>query len=250
MIKPSQVWVGQFPVTDATGALVNADALPTGTLVLDGANNAASVTVANVSTGIYSFSVTIPSGATAGQYAQVRIAATVSTIATGGIVAEAFVDTVRLSDIPAGVWAYITRTLTQAAASVLAAVTGITVTMYRGTTWNFTLTVPDNSNYNTIYFSVKRTEDDIDNNAIVRVKNIASGLLRFNKAAPVAASNGTVEVLSTTSIKITILEAETVSAPTGQYVYDVKGVDNDGQVDMLSAGGIFNIVGDITRAIT
>jgi len=99
ILKPSTTWIGQFTVLDDTGALVDADSLPTGILVLDGVNDGATVTVANISTGVYTWSVTIPGGATAGQLAQIRIAATIATIATGGGVAEGQVDTVYGSDL-------------------------------------------------------------------------------------------------------------------------------------------------------
>jgi len=101
ILKPNSVWIGQFTVVDDTGALVDADSLPTGTLVLDGVNDGATVTIANVSTGVYTWSVTVPGGATAGQLAQIRIAATIATIATGGGVAEGQVDTVYGSDLSA-----------------------------------------------------------------------------------------------------------------------------------------------------
>ncbi len=97
-VKSAQLISGQFTVHSGTNALVNADALPTGTLVVAGANNGAGVTVANVSTGVYSWSVTLPT-LTAGQVVQVRIAATVATVATGGVVFKEMADTKLTSDL-------------------------------------------------------------------------------------------------------------------------------------------------------
>ena len=94
---------------------------------------------------------------------------------------------------------------------------------------------------------------DCDNVAILRVKDDASGLLRWQKAAVVTATNGVIVVDDAVAgdITITILEAETDDAEVrGGYYYDIKGIDDDGQVDLLSFGSkAFNVSGDITRAI-
>ena len=156
---------------------------------------------------------------------------------------------------PTTVWTNSTRTLTQSAASVTAAVSGSTITVYRGTTWSISLTgLGDISTYDTVYFSVKENLSDSDDNAILRVKNSASGLLRWNKAAVLTDTNGviTIDDAAAGNITITVLEAETASAPVASsYSYDIKGVDNDGQTDMISIGlDSFVVAGDVTRAIT
>ena len=155
---------------------------------------------------------------------------------------------------PTGVWSSTTRTLTQSAASVTAAVSGTTITVYRGTTWSIAITaLGDISAYDIVYFSVKEKYSDSDNNAVLRVKDDASGLLRWQKAAVTTATNGyiTIDNAVTGAITITVLEAETDDAEVRQgYYYDIKGIDNDGQVDLISVGGIFNVSADVTRAIT
>ncbi len=97
-VKTGQLIVGQFVTRDADGYLKNADALPVGTLIVDGANNGAVVTIANVSTGVYSRSVTLPA-LTAGQTVQVRIAYTVDTVTSGGVVWQDMADTKLTSDL-------------------------------------------------------------------------------------------------------------------------------------------------------
>lgn len=97
-VKTGQLIAGQFVTRDADGYLKNADALPAGTLVMDAVNNAAVVTIANVSTGVYSRSVTLPA-LTAGQTVQVRIAYTVDTVTSGGIVWQDMADTKLTSDL-------------------------------------------------------------------------------------------------------------------------------------------------------
>jgi hypothetical protein len=64
----------------ATGVGVNADSLPTGTLIVNGVDNAAVVTVTNTATGRYKASVTLPTLAV-GDIVELSIAATVGGIA-------------------------------------------------------------------------------------------------------------------------------------------------------------------------
>lgn len=181
-------------------------------------------------------------------------ASDISDIASA-IAAEGVVTDSNMSDIASRVWATTVRTLTQGAASVTAAVVGSTVTVYRGSTWVIALTgLGSLTDYDTIYFSVKEHVADSDNDAVLRVKDDASGLLRWNKAAVATATNGviTIDDAAAGDITITVLEAETQNAAVrGGYSYDVKGVDDDGQVDLLSLGdGAFEVAGDVTRAIT
>lgn len=150
----------------------------------------------------------------------------------------------------ADVWAYATRTLTQGAAAVAAAVDGADVTVYRGTTWSVTLTgLPNLDTYDTVYLSVKRRLSDTDDEALLRVSD-SVGLERFN-GATATAGNATLTRPSSTSITVTVDETVADDAPlvTG-YVYDVKGVDDDGNVDLLSIGGAWTVAGDVTRAVT
>lgn len=152
----------------------------------------------------------------------------------------------------ADIWAYATRTLTQGAASVLAAVTGSNITVYRGTTWSISLTgLGDLTTYDTIYFSVKRKHSESDDDAILRLSN-AVGLERFNRAAATAANGSLViDNAALGNITLTVQASITKDALSGQYLYDVKGVDTDGNpVDIKSIGGTFTISPDVTRAVT
>lgn len=84
-VRSAQSITVDFTVTGSTGALVNADSLPTGTLVVNGTDNGAVVTVTNKATGIYKAAVTLPTLAV-GDVVQIRIAATVSGVASGAVV--------------------------------------------------------------------------------------------------------------------------------------------------------------------
>jgi len=95
MLKSGQTWAGIFVTRDADGSLKAPSSGPTGTLYIDGSSNSATVTITG--SNPYKFSVTLPS-LTAGQHVDMYITATISSIATAGIVASAQADTVLLSD--------------------------------------------------------------------------------------------------------------------------------------------------------
>jgi len=84
--------------TPSTGAATNADTLPTGTLVINGADDAAVVTVTNKGNGYYKAAVTLPA-LSAGDLVQIRIAATVATIAGVAVIWQDVADTKRVSDL-------------------------------------------------------------------------------------------------------------------------------------------------------
>ncbi len=69
----------------STGVGTNADSLPTGTLYVNGTSNAASVTVTNISAGLYKAAVTLPTLAV-GDQVELIISATVSTIADAAVI--------------------------------------------------------------------------------------------------------------------------------------------------------------------
>ncbi len=69
----------------SSGAATNADSTPTGTLYLNGTSNAASVTVTNITTGLYKAAVTLPTLAV-GDIVDLRISATVSGVTDNAIV--------------------------------------------------------------------------------------------------------------------------------------------------------------------
>ena len=68
----------------ATKAPTDADATPTGTLYVNGTADAATVTVTNITTGVYKAAVTLPA-LSVGDDVDMRIAATVATVATEAV---------------------------------------------------------------------------------------------------------------------------------------------------------------------
>jgi len=95
-VKTGSAWAGTFVTLDATGALATPSTGPAGTLYVDGVANGATVTITG--SNPYKFAVTLPS-LTTGQRVDMYITATISSIATAGVVASAQADTVLISDV-------------------------------------------------------------------------------------------------------------------------------------------------------
>lgn len=99
-LKPGDAFAFQFVTTDDAGALTDADSLPTGTIVRNGTDDATpTVTVANVSTGVYRASGTLPGTYAAGDVVQVRLNATVGAVASGGTESLGVLDSKRVGDL-------------------------------------------------------------------------------------------------------------------------------------------------------
>lgn len=85
-VRTGQSVTVEFPTQRFdTGAATNADSTPSGTLVLNGVDNGASVTVTNVDTGRYKAAVTLPTLAV-GDIVELYISATVNSVAGKAIV--------------------------------------------------------------------------------------------------------------------------------------------------------------------
>lgn len=150
-------------------------------------------------------------------------------------------------------WAGVAVTAGNEAASVVGVVSAGNITVYRGTTWTISLTgIGVLTAYDKVYFTVKSQPSETDSQALLQAYNAAAGLLVFNGATPAADTDGTVTIddAGAGDITVTVQPGVTAAAPPGTYRYDVKGVDLDGSVVELSAGGKFVVLSDITRATT
>lgn len=101
MVKSQQVVTKTFNTSNpTTGAAADATGTPTGTLLVNGVANAATVTVTNLATGRYKASVTLPSLA-AGDVCDIVISATVATVAGEAVIWSDIADTAYVSENPA-----------------------------------------------------------------------------------------------------------------------------------------------------
>lgn len=85
-VRSAQVVTVEFTTRAfATGARADADSLPTGTLIINGVDNAAIVTVTNITTGRYKAAVTLPA-LSLNDMVEMSILATVSTITDSAVI--------------------------------------------------------------------------------------------------------------------------------------------------------------------
>lgn len=159
-------------------------------------------------------------------------------------------------DTGAVVWGYSTRTLTQSAASVTAAVSGSDLTIRRGDTFSASLTgLGSLSGYVSLDFAVKVKKSDSDDDAIVRIRLNASGsgdgLLRLNKQAASNADNGsiTIDDAGDGDITITLAAAETQNLVKAEDLYYDVQVITASAVTTLTEGNC-DVTEDVMRAVT
>ena len=151
-------------------------------------------------------------------------------------------------------WEASTRTLTQSAAAVVAAIEGSKLVITRGDTFSATLTgLAANTGYVSIDFTVKRWKSDADSDAIIRIRKNASGLtdgLRQLNGVDASArsANGSLTINSATSITITLAAIETDDLlPEGSLVYDIQYIF--ASTVQTATAGIAVIEADITRLV-
>jgi hypothetical protein len=157
----------------------------------------------------------------------------------------------------ADVWGYASRTLTQGAAAVTAAVTGATITVYRGTTWSISLTdVGSLTGWTKLYFTVRADKDAADSTSLLQVMKtnpsdaVNDGLQYFGGASATKANGSlTVDDTATGDITISINTSVTNSVVPQRLAYDIKKISASGAT-LMSSGGEFVIEHDVTRAVS
>ena len=156
-----------------------------------------------------------------------------------------------LSNWAEALWDHDERTLTQSAAQVITTVSGSTVSVYRGTRWDITLTGlsgPLDTAKN-IIVTVKREYKDPDSEAIMQLTS-DTGLEIWNgSTSDIVAADGLITVLTATSIRIHVRGSRTDDCPVESFVYDVKRIDPAGHPYLVQAPATFRVIEDITRAI-
>lgn len=156
--------------------------------------------------------------------------------------------------IPASLWSYASRTLTQAAASVAATVAGSSITIQRGDTLSASLTnIGSLSGYVSLDFVVKQDTGQADTEALIWIRKNASGLsdglLYLNGAAAATATNGsiTIDDEPTGDVIIALAAAETDDLEEGTYVYDIQMISASGVLTKTS--GTCIVSADVARAV-
>ena len=163
--------------------------------------------------------------------------------------------TVRWFELAPAVWTSSPRTLTQSAASIVAAVSGSSITIQRGDTLNISLTgLGDLSGYVSLDFTVKVYKSDTDDEAILRIrKNLSDsgdGLLRINGEAASEATNASIAIddINAGDITVTLAaeESKTLLSRIDLY-YDIQKITATA-VNTMS-NGYCTISADVTKAV-
>lgn len=189
--QPGSVVGIQRTVQDRFGALTDADSLPIATLVRNGDNTGESITVTNISTGVYKLAFTIPVAWTLKDTVEVRVVAIV-----GGVTGAAIVWSVVLAT-PA-----VIGPLAVSQDESFLTPSPITLTTFRKSTKTFPITVLDTSGA-TVNLSGMELKFVVETNILVPIE-------QFNVVEPaITVTGGNSEIANVpTSIADTTLASD------------------------------------------
>jgi hypothetical protein len=142
------------------------------------------------------------------------------------------------------VWSYASRTLTQSATEVVAAVTGSSITQVRGNTWQFDihgLTLSGDK----IQLVVKRTALDTDAEGLLFI-DTETGLVTVNGTAADNPNKASLSYIDTT-LTVTVSADIAAVLPVGNWHYGIQSVTAGGEV-AENYIGTFVIISDMVRA--
>ncbi len=150
---------------------------------------------------------------------------------------------------PADVWGYATRTLTQSAASVAAAVAGSAITILRGDTLTVNLTgLGDISARTELWATFKTDTRHTDAQSLIQIVEGATGLAYLNGAAGTAVQGSiTVTDEATGALTIALAAAASDDLPIVGGFYDIQMLTASGVTTLTS--GDFSVTADVTRSI-
>jgi hypothetical protein len=149
-----------------------------------------------------------------------------------------------INAVDTDVWTYSTRTLTQSATSITAAVSGSSISQVRGSSWDFD--IPDVTlDSNKQQFYIKRSSNVADADAMIGIDS-DTGLLIVNGSDDVTAGNASLSYSGTTlNVKVNTVETAKLSA--GEWEYGIQDVTAAGVVSE-NYKGTFEITADVVRA--
>lgn len=146
--------------------------------------------------------------------------------------------------------ATITAALNTATITVIAAVSGTAITVYRNDTWGFTITLTGATltTYEAVALIVKKSESQADSAALLYVRS-DTGLVTIGGATPASSSDGTLSVDSATQFTVTVALTATDVTP-GRYTWALKAFDQTPTPDegYTLATGVFTIADYWLRA--
>lgn len=171
-------------------------------------------------------------------------------LATDVIILSAPVPLVDVLDA-AAVWAYATRTLTQTAAAVAAALAGSTINIRRGDTLTVSITgLGDLTARTKLWIAGKADRGHPDTAAVFVIEETAD-LQVINGSTATTPTNGTLTVTDAVAGNLTIVLAGVETAKLAELtggVYDVQILEAAGPRTLTD--GTLNVTLDVTRAVT
>jgi hypothetical protein len=205
-----------------------------------------------VGAGIYRYLLASGTVDAAAEYIAVAHTAT-ATVDAQDIPSMWVIDRAGTNDIPT--IKLKTDLLDVSSVSVSSAISGTTITILRGDTFECSISdLGSLASYVSLDFTVKADKSDADTAALIRIRLNASGLedglLTLNGAVPSNASDGSIAITdaATGDITITLAASCTDDLPTGTYAYDVQLIEV-GDVSTLTSGKA-SVTADVTRAVS
>lgn len=256
---PSDIGGTFSPATDSVealqelGATILADTGTDGVVLADNAITAAKIATDAIGSDELAASATSKI-ATANWAYGTRTLTSLGTIVADVVAAVVAAVEALLAGIMEDVWSYDTRTLTQTAAQVTAAVEGPVLNIKRGDTNTLPLTgIGSLADRKKLWVTIKLRKSVPDSGAIIQIKEaVTGGLLYLNGAAPTEGMIGTLRVDNEDVGNVTIIlnpVAAAVLEEANDLYYDVQKLTTDDEVHTI-AEGTCNIALDVTQAIS
>ena len=181
-------------------------------------------------------------------------AITAAVVATGAIDADALA-----TDAVTEIWSAASRTLTQSAAAVSAAVSGSSLNITIGATYSATISgLTISATWEHIYLTIKDMASDADANSIIQIMvtnpadAVNDGIMYLDKTAATVTTKAygslTIDQAGGT-VTIAIKDEGTLLLPDGTYTYDIKQITSAGASTVLSASAGCIVGFTETRAV-
>jgi len=182
-----------------------------------------------------------------------------SGMGTAGTIGKLIVDNLNsaVGSVDSDVWSYTTRTLTQSAVAITAAVAGSTLTIQRGDTVTAAFTgLGAITNYLKLWITIKERTSDPDTAAIALVllsnPGVGTDGLQYLNGAAGTAAQGALVVDSAAAGDVTLtLEAAATTqlVPHASLVYDIQWKSATSKIYTLTSGTCV-VTGDVSRAVS
>ncbi len=147
-----------------------------------------------------------------------------------------------------------TDAFTTSSINYVSPISGSTITIWRGDTLSVDIAdLGSLASYVSLDFTVKASEYQSDDDALIRIRKnasgLADGLLRLNKAAHTTGTDGSITITDAPTGDVTIMlkAGVTDDLVPGTYVYDIQLIEA-AEVSTLTTGSLI-VSADVTRLV-